>query len=212
MRSELLDGDNDEEVSVTEDDSQAKSDAGESTREKSSDAAVGTSENAPEGYHPGPITDKGQTLEQVTPEGNETRGEVPGEESEKEIHQVTAAVLRSTLAERHEDTDADADEDADDDDDDEDDEEEKEVADPGLFGGETTQKSDVTPADAESNGDAEDARRKKIAAACVLRGELPSEKQLCSVWLDEVIDALYEDLSEYMEWRLTVGRAPPAQR
>lgn len=47
--------------------------------------------------------------------------------------------------------------------------------------------------------------QKMNATASVLKGELPSAQQLCNVWLDEVIDALYEDLSEYVEWRLMVG-------
>ena len=47
--------------------------------------------------------------------------------------------------------------------------------------------------------------QKTNATASLLRGEMPSAKQLCNVWLDEVVDALYEDLSEYMEWRLMVG-------
>ena len=59
--------------------------------------------------------------------------------------------------------------------------------------------------DSEPKGASEDAHERRDAAAHVVRGELPANKQLCNVWLDEVIDALYEDLSEYMEWRLTAG-------
>mmetsp|Transcript_20746 Transcript_20746/g.65647 ORF Transcript_20746/g.65647 Transcript_20746/m.65647 type:complete len:734 (+) Transcript_20746:301-2502(+) len=38
------------------------------------------------------------------------------------------------------------------------------------------------------------------------------KKRICAMWLDELIQALYEDLSEYMDWRLLEWRARRARK
>lgn len=65
-----------------------------------------------------------------------------------------------------------------------------------------TGRSKTKDSDSKDNPN-EDYDQQNLAIAYILRGELPAMRQMCNVWLDEAIDALYGDLSEYMEWRLT---------
>mmetsp|Transcript_4509 Transcript_4509/g.11024 ORF Transcript_4509/g.11024 Transcript_4509/m.11024 type:complete len:362 (+) Transcript_4509:1376-2461(+) len=74
-----------------------------------------------------------------------------------------------------------------------------------IIGNDTLKERDDRFNRAKLNNNILDGVQQEVAAMCVLRGEMPSSKQLCNVWLDEIIDALYDDLSEFMEWRLTVG-------
>jgi hypothetical protein len=198
MRSEL-DGDKtEEEGSATE----------EPALQTKSDTVV-ASENTQDEKSPDATTEHGQTSEHMPPDGNEPLPDKTSHEDvEKDLHQVTLAVEGSTLAERDDDTKEEEEEIEIEEEEEEEEEEEDEEETETTPNDKHAKKDDLEravkpPVDSESNGDLEDARQQRIAAVCVLRGELPGTKQLCNVWLDEVIDALYEDLSEYMEWRLT---------
>eukprot|EP00854_Cymbomonas_tetramitiformis_P001038 gene1038-1569_t len=56
------------------------------------------------------------------------------------------------------------------------------------------------------------ARKMQIYNAVVNLGQLPTHKGICAVWLDEIIQAIYEDLAVYMDWRYSEWKVKRRQK